>query len=161
MTAVLFLLKDWAETFSCHSESINEKYWKRSGFHVIILQEMTDMSGFGVQKSELWLRSSFTGSPATVQYICQCFSFLTWMASFLLLSLVPFFLFLCIYFPFSSLRPRTQLFPTECSAEGWAFVSCCRETWRRRRRQAHFLAANSGSMSVWEKAGETDMMMAE
>lgn len=61
---------------------------------------------------------------ATVQYMCQCVSFLTWLASFLLLSLVS---FLCIYFPFSSLRPRTQLFPTECSAEGWAFVSCCRE----------------------------------
>lgn len=161
MTAVLFLLNDWAETFSCHSESINGKYWKRSGFHVIIWQEMTDVSEFGVQKSvlsELWLRSSFTGSP------CYCTIHLSVlllfnMAGFLSPS-VSCFLFLCIYFPFSSLRPRTQLFPTECSAEGWAFVSCCRETWRR-RRQAHFLAAKSGSMSVWEKAGETDLMMAE
>lgn len=54
--------------------------------------------------------------------------------------------------------PRTQHFPTECAAEGLAIVSCYREGGGR---PADFLAANSGSMSVWEKAAKTDVMMTE
>lgn len=62
------------------------------------------------------------------------------------LSLLPRFrFFLCppplvflsffLFFSWSpSLRPRTQHFPTECGAEGWAFVSCSTGTHGGRRR---------------------------
>lgn len=74
-----------------------------------------------------------------IQYIWQCLSSLN--PAGLIFSLPPllplFSFFMCLpplfflFSPFSwspSLRPRTQHFPTECGAEGWAFVSCYRET---------------------------------
>lgn len=79
----------------------------------------------------------------TIQYIWQCVSSLNLAGlifSFSLLLLLSLFFFFApssllffFFLPFSrspSLRPRTQHFPTECGAEGWAIVSCYRETGR-------------------------------
>lgn len=109
--------------------------------------------------SELWHQSSLTGYVKTsIQYIWQFVSSPTRLALFFspspqLLPLSLFFvpsspLFFSFFFflPFPGvplIRPRTQHFPTECSAEGWTIVSCYRETGREGGgRQADFLAAN-------------------
>lgn len=96
-----------------------------------------------------WLASYMKTS---IQYIWQCVSSLNLAGlifSFSLslsYSLIPLICaFLLSFFFFSSpfpgvplSGPRTQHFPTECGAEGWAIVSCYRETRRGGggRRQA-------------------------
>lgn len=122
-------------------------------FHAIISQEVTGISValafFGAQTSVCLLTACLNCDisllslgcqlcETTIQYILQCIS------SFNLAGLIFFYsllLPLSVFVPFSplflfspfswspSLRPRTQHFPTECTAEGWAFVSCYRETW--------------------------------
>lgn len=126
-------------------------------FHVIISQEMTGILGalgfFLELKHHFELKRLLTtclscdiSLPSLGRQLCEN-NHTIHLATrvlpkpgwphFLLVSLAPSFPFLClpplffIFSPFSwspSLQPRTQHFPTECSAEGWAIVSCCRET---------------------------------
>ena len=131
---------------------------------------------------QLWHQSSLTESPAmrktTIRYIWQRISspnlavLISSTSLSLPLSLLRTFLSFSFSFfsqiflgvPISGQGPR--IFPQSVVLKAeLLFLATGKWVGRRRsrrgRRQAHFLAANLGSTSVWEKAGETDLMMTE
>lgn len=75
-----------------------------------------------------------------IKYICHCISQLPSFSPSFTCFLIPFFALSSLFFfffffpPFSwSSRLWAQHFPTECGAEDWAIISCCKETGRERR----------------------------
>lgn len=139
--------------------------------HVIILRHMTGISGasalFGAQIS-VWIKASLdsvtSGSAAMWKQAYSTSSResppLTWLAYIFSFPLLLPHSQLCAVLPF----PGVPLIFPQCVVlkAGPLFPAGGKHGGREGgRRQADFLAASFGSLSVWEKAEETDVMMTE
>lgn len=113
-------------------------------FHVIISQEMTDISGASELRRQLELKLLMTAClcvdtsrPSLCRQLLNTNKQYIWQyvyVSSLNLAVLIFSSSCLLHFSFffppisrsPSLQPRTEHFPTESAAEGWAIVSCCR-----------------------------------